>query len=327
MESDRWLGIEVRHLAALEAVAREANFSRAAASLGYTQSAVSQQIAALERTVGMRLVERPGGSRRVSLTEAGELLLRHGREIIARLSAARADLTAYSAGAGGLLRVGTYPSVGARLLPTVLRRFAADWPGVEVRLFEDVSDRGLLGGVERGDLDLAFTVLPLPEGPFEGTELMRDPYVLLVAADSPEARRAAPPPPRAIGGLDLIGSCGDCRANAMMEEQLHARGIAPRVVFRSNDNATVQGLVGAGVGAAVVPRLTLEPSHPGTVALPLDGLLAPRLIALTWHRDRYHSPAAQGFVRAALEECRATGDGPAGDEDPHIIEEWRAEVS
>src|ERR671927_1471559 len=112
MEPDRWLGIELRHLTALEAVGREGSFGRAAKSLGYTQSAVSQQIAALERIVGARLVERPGGPRTVSLTDAGELLLRHAEALVARLAAARADIAALSAGEVGRLRVGTYQSVG-----------------------------------------------------------------------------------------------------------------------------------------------------------------------------------------------------------------------
>src|SRR5687768_10540374 len=120
---DPWLGVELRHLAALEAVARTGSFGRAAARLGYTQSAVSQQIATLERIVGERLVERPGGPRAVSLTEAGRLLLRHAEAIVARLEAAHADLDALSAGAAGTLRVGTYQSVGKRVLPALLRRF------------------------------------------------------------------------------------------------------------------------------------------------------------------------------------------------------------
>ena len=87
MEADRWLGIELRHFLALEAVAREGSFGKAALKLGYTQSAVSQQIAALERIVGQRLIERPGGPKPVSLTEAGTLLLRHANAITARISA------------------------------------------------------------------------------------------------------------------------------------------------------------------------------------------------------------------------------------------------
>src|SRR5919202_5290404 len=112
MEPDRWLGIELRHLLALEAVARTGSFGKAATDLGYTQSAVSQQIATLERIVGQRLIERPGGPRPVSLTEAGRLLLRHADGIAARLQAAQADLAAIGAGDAGPLRVGTYQSVG-----------------------------------------------------------------------------------------------------------------------------------------------------------------------------------------------------------------------
>src|SRR6478672_5688513 len=121
MEPDSWLGVELRHLAALQALADEGSFGRAADRLGYTQSAISQQIATLERLVGERLVERPGGPRPVTLTEAGATLLHHARAIVARLQAAQADLTALSAGEGGSLRIGTFQSVGARMLPEVIR--------------------------------------------------------------------------------------------------------------------------------------------------------------------------------------------------------------
>src|SRR5215813_14254527 len=98
MKHDQWLGVEIRHFAALQALAEEGSFGRAAERLGYTQSAVSQQIATLERIVGERLVERPGGPRPISLTEAGLLLLRHADSIVARLQAAHSDLDALKEG-------------------------------------------------------------------------------------------------------------------------------------------------------------------------------------------------------------------------------------
>ena len=299
MEPDRWLGIELRHLMALEAVAREGSFGRAAKSLGYTQSAVSQQIAALERIVGARLIDRPGGPRPVSLTEAGELLLRHAEAIVARLAAAQADLGALAEGEGGVLRVGIYQSVGQRILPELMRRYGAAWPRVEIALTESASDAELLALVERGELDMTFADLPLVEGPFEAVELLRDPYVLIVPAGSPLADRATPPTRREIAELDLIGY-RSCRSTARIENVLRER---LNFVFRSDHNGTVQGLVGAGVGAALVPRLTLEPHDESIVEIDLGPKVPPRLIALAWHRDRYRTPAAQAFVDAALEVC------------------------
>ena len=144
MAPDTWLGLELRHLIALKAIAEEGTFGRAAKRLGYTQSAISQQIAMLERIVGRRLIDRPGGPRPVSLTEAGDLLLRHADAIAARLQAAQADLAALDAGDAGPLRIGTYQSVGARILPELLREFFAGWPQVEVTLQESADDRDLI---------------------------------------------------------------------------------------------------------------------------------------------------------------------------------------
>src|ERR671927_1816493 len=146
MEADRWAGLELRHLLALDAVSREGSFGRAAQRLGYTQSAVSQQIAALERIVGERLVERPGGPRPVSLTEAGRILLGHAESIVARLQAAQADLAALASGESGSLHVGTFQSVGAKILPEVMRRFRTAWPNVEIELSESHLDSDLCDG-------------------------------------------------------------------------------------------------------------------------------------------------------------------------------------
>jgi len=300
MEADRWLGIELRHFLALEAVAREGSFGKAAAKLGYTQSAVSQQIAALERIVGQRLVERPGGPKPVSLTEAGRLLLTHADAIAARVSAAQADLTALGEGQAGTLRVGVFQSVGQRILPELMRRYLRAWPQVKVTLTESANDEDLLALVERGDLDLTFSDLPLTEGPFESVELLRDPYVLVVAADSPLAGRDAPPTIREVAELDLIGH-KHCRTM----NQLEANVRRPlQFVFRSDHNQTVQALVASGVGSALVPKLTMDPEDDTTKLIDLPKL-PPRLIALAWHRDRYRTPAARAFVETAQEVTAA----------------------
>jgi molybdate transport repressor ModE-like protein len=296
MEPDRWLGIELRHFLALEAVSREGSFGKAATALGYTQSAVSQQIAALERIVGQRLVERPGGPKPVTLTEAGRLLLRHADAIAARVAAAQADLTALGEGQAGTLNVGVFQSVGQRILPELMRRYLRSWPQVKVSLTESANDEDLLTQVERGDLDLTFSDLPLTEGPFESVELLRDPYVLVVAADSPLADRDTPITIREVAELDLIGH-KHCRTI----KQLEANVRRPlHFVFRSDHNQTVQALVASGVGSALVPRLTMDPEDETTTLIDLPKL-PPRLIALAWHRDRYRTPAARAFVETAQE--------------------------
>src|ERR1700751_5618524 len=196
MNTDQWLGVELRHFAALEAVARTGSFGRAARELGYTQSAVSQQIAQLERIVGQRLFNRPGGPRRGEPTEAGLLLLRHADTLVAQLDAARADMAALAEGEAGTLRVGIYQSVGARPLPTLVRRFREQWPLVGVRVREESSATDLLRLLEHGELDFTFADLPLREGPFEWAELLQDPHVLLVSARSELAPLDSGPPLR-----------------------------------------------------------------------------------------------------------------------------------
>ncbi|HEY7561832.1 MAG TPA: LysR family transcriptional regulator [Gaiellaceae bacterium] len=301
MRADGWLGVELRHLAALQAVAEEESFGRAAERLGYTQSAVSQQIQALERIVGQRLVERPGGPRRVSLTEAGELLLRHAAGIVARLQAAQADLAAFAEGSAGTLRIGTFQSVGARVLPLLLREFTNAWPDVSVQLTEGTDDGFLLELVERGELDLAFVMLPVEEGPFETREAMVDPHVLVVQSDSPLALRNRRPSLREVADLPLIGF-RQCRSIHAVETRFRDAGLEPRIVFRSDDNGTIQGLVAAGVGAALVPLLSVDVGHEGTAVFGLADV-PPRLIGVAWHRDRYRSPAARAFADLAIDVC------------------------
>src|SRR5262245_1689215 len=262
MRTDSLLGVELRHLLALQAIAEHGSFGRAAQALGYTQSAVSQQIAALERAVGEKLLERPGGPRPVSLTEAGRLLLRHAEVIVARMKAAQADLAAFADGAAGPLRVGTYQSVSARLLPALVRRFKEEFPKVDVQLSESARDDELETRLERGEVDLSFVMLPMNEAPLEAEQLLVDPYVLIVPAGSGLAGRAKPPSLREVAREPLIGYRA-CRSMDAIETAIRRAGPEPNIVFRSDDTGTVQGPVGAGIAVAVVPSATVRPTHGG----------------------------------------------------------------
>jgi DNA-binding transcriptional LysR family regulator len=303
LANDHWLGIELRHLAALEAVAREGSFSRAATRLGYVQSAISHQIAALEALVGERLIERSRGTRPLALTDAGEILLGHSDGILSRIKAAQADLSALANGSAGTLRVGTFPNVSTRILPPLLRNFSDALPGVEVVLREEATDGALLELLGLGELDVTFADLPAPNGPFETFELVSDPYVLLVPADWPQAKLRRAVRLEDIVGLPLIG---ESARRPRVETALHAVGVEPRFVFHSDVGRTVQALVAVGLGAAILPRLTVE-ADSRTAVVELDGVLAVerRMIGLVWLKDRMHRAAASHFVDVATAFCAA----------------------
>jgi DNA-binding transcriptional LysR family regulator len=291
--------LEIRHLAVLQAVAEAGSFWSAADRLDLSPSAVSQQIAMLESVAGERLVERSRGRRRVELTEAGRLLAGHAGAIVARVRAAESDFAAFRKGTTGTLRVGTYQSIGARVLPRLLPRFALSWPGVEVRLAEGLSDAALMQKVETGELDLTFTTFPIPAGALDGLRLLEDPYVLTVARESRLARLQRPIALRELNEVKLLG-VATCEAEVVA--RFRTLGLKPDIRFPSADNAVVQGLAAAGVGASIAPLLTVDQTDDRVVIVPVRDMPA-RTLGLAWHADRYHSPAFKAFRQAAVEVC------------------------
>src|SRR5213593_3514908 len=294
---DNWKSVDLKHLRALRAVAARGTFWAAAEELHESLSTVSDHVGALEALVGQRLIERSRGRRTVSLTEAGRVLLGHAEAIESRLRAAEADFHAYAAGQSGSLRIGIYQSVANKVLPEVMRRFKQRWPDVDVQLTEAAYDNDLIDAVERGDLDLTFAIQPIPAGPFEVRELMRDPYVLVTPAGSSMAGHR----PR-IGDLADLPMVGfqHGKHQDLAEDFLLGRGVRPRVVFRSNDNGTVQAMVASGLGFALAPLLAVDETDPKVRLLQLSETVPPRVLIIVWHRDRYRAPASAAFVETAV---------------------------
>ena len=297
IKGNRLLGIEFRHLAALEVVAETGSFAQAARRLGYSQSAISVQIATLEQAAGMRLLDRPGGRRAVTPTDAGERLLRHAARAVAAMRAAEADLIALEEGEAGTPRVGTFESVGVHLFPRVMGRFVQRWPGIDLRLSEAGYDDDLRAQLLGGEVDLAF-LLRSADPAVESVDVLSDPYVLLAPRRSELARADRPIRLREIASLPLIAYRRPVEGGG--EAMLRARGSAPRIVFRSDESGTVQGLVAAGIGYALVPLLTVDADDPDVAVLDVAGV-PPREITLAWHADRAPTPAADAFVDVVQE--------------------------
>jgi DNA-binding transcriptional LysR family regulator len=295
-----WQRIQLRHLTALHAVAAAGSFRRAAERLGYGLSTLSEQIATLERLVGQELILRPGGRRAISITPAGASLLGHADEIAARFAAARADLEALRL-KRPLLRLGIYQSVAVRLLPGILARIAADRPDIAIEVIERADDGELLELLAAGDIDAAFAALPVGRGPFDTIELLHDAYVLLVAADSPLAKRATIAAEE-LGEVSLI----DYRQLRPIHHgrQRLPRGVRPRVVARSDDNLTFHALVAAGIGVAVLPRMSVDPRDERVCAVAIEPPLKPRSVALVSHRDR-KPDGLEDVIAAARREAGA----------------------
>ncbi len=286
----------MRHLVALDAVAREGSFRRAATRLGYVQSAISHQIAALEGLIGKRLIERSRGTRPLALTPAGEILLAHADALIARVRAAQADLAALDGGGVAALRVGATPDLLARFVPALLRAF-----GAPVSLHETPTTRGILAALVRGELDLALAETPLPKGPLDAVPLCADPFVVVVQASAPLARRPRRVSCEELSRLPLIAHAP---TREHVEEQLRIHGVDPQFVLEAETGAAVQGLVAAGLGAAVVPRLVADERRVETFVLELeDGLVGARAIAAVRCRTQPPRADAAAFVEAARSAC------------------------
>ena len=250
--------LNVGRLRVLTEVARRGSFSAAADELSYTQSAVSQQVATLEAETGMTLLERH--ARGVRVTLAGKALVEHAEGILARLEAAESELSAIAGLRAGRLRMASFPTAGATLMPLAIATFRASYPDIELTLAEGEPEE-IAPRLRSGELDLALLFeFDQPEEGLDGLnriELLSDPMYLAL----PREHRLA-----GKRGLRLEDLRGEAWVQTSRESpcarhvvrSCHAAGFEPNVSFESDDYQTVQGLVAAGVGVALIPELALS---------------------------------------------------------------------
>jgi DNA-binding transcriptional LysR family regulator len=250
--------LNVARLRVLKEVAYRGSISAAAEALSYTQSAVSQQIAALERETGMQLLERH--ARGVTLTAAGQTLVGHADGILARLDAAEASLAAIAGLRGGRLRMASFPTAGATLMPLAIATFRTGYPDVELTLVEGEPEE-IAPRLRAAELDLALLFEFAGEDALGAdmtrVELLADPLYLAL----PREHRLAAEERIRLADLAEEAWIQTSRASPCARHVVrscHLAGFEPNVSFESDDYQTVQGLVAAGVGVALIPELALS---------------------------------------------------------------------
>jgi DNA-binding transcriptional LysR family regulator len=294
--------LNLARLQVLCEVVNRGSFSAAAEALSYTQSAVSQSIARLESETGTTLVVRD--RRGIRPTAAGETLVSHAETIFAQVEAAEAELTAVVGGRAGKLRVASFPSAGATLMPLAVARFRQAQPDVALTLAEgepeDIGPR-----VRAGEFDLAllFEFPGVRERPGAGLRtvtLLEDPMHVALPVEHPLVSKPA------LSLADLAdqhwvqtSAASPCARHVV--RSCLAAGFEPYVAFESDDYEVIQGLVAAGVGVALIPRLALTNVHPGIVVRSLAPQSPTRKVTAATMSGAAMAPAAKRMI-AVLRE-------------------------
>jgi DNA-binding transcriptional LysR family regulator len=305
------MALDADRLRVFREVAAQGSFTRAARALSFTQPAVSHHINKLEDELGVTLMER--SARGLTLTAPGETLLEHADKLLAGLDEAERHVVEVAGAASGAVRMVAFPSAAATLVPHAVAALRQQLPNASIALAEaDPPDS--LPDLKRGDWDLAITYdypslgLPL-ETTLDYETLFFDRMALCIRGDDPRA---------AAGCVELRDFSGDpwiapydsvCRT--AIELACRQAGFSPQIVSESNDYMAIQGLVAAGVGVALVPRLVRAMAvRPEVLMRPVAGAEITRVVSIVSRADGYISPAA-GVLRHALHESVAAVDDPA----------------
>ncbi len=282
--------MDLRHLTYFVAVAGRLNFSRAAEELHVAQPAISQQIQALERELGVPLFERIG--KRVSLTEAGKALLPHARQILSAVETARHEIAEHGSLARGKASLGAPPTVSAHMLPSRLTAFEKEYPGLEVTLRESGTET-LLKLVEEGQLDLAIVSTDILPVSIEAVSFFEESYIIAVSAQHRFGKR------KTINLADLADEPfilfpeGYKLREVTLAACRHA-GFEPKVALDGGSMQSALQFVAAGLGVALVPEMALKGAA-GIRALRIADQSLRRNLGLVWRKGHYLSPAARAL--------------------------------
>ncbi len=294
--------LDVRRLRVLREVATHGSFSSAAEALSYTQSAVSQQIAALEREAGSRLVER--SARGVTLTDAGRALVAHADVILARLADAEDELQAIAGLRGGRLRLAAFASACATLMPQAVARFRERHPGVELSLCPADPDdalRLLRGGESDIALSIETCFNTRPEPGIDTVALLDDPMYIMLPRDHPMADHPRLKLTDLADESWMIGTSGTCPDTSIFLNACQAVGFAPNIAFNMDDYTAIQGFVAAGMGVSFVPDLALVAVRDDVIVRSLGARPPVRRIVATTLADSFRSPAKQAMLDVLVE--------------------------
>lgn len=294
-----------RQFLAFCTVAAEGNFGAAADELGLSQATVSQQVASLEKLIGTRLFDRPGGPRPITLTPLGRVLLPQAQHILEHISKAEREIRDVAAGAAGRINIGTFQSVAVHLLPRAVQTLRKESPNITFSLFEGASSEALIDELLDDELDVTFIEGEYDDPRLEITVLGHDPYLLLLNLDSPLTSLITKGrfPLSALEGIDLIGQPALTYQDDV-DAILRGHGITPRYLFRTVDNGAVQAMVRSGVGPAIMPQLAIDMKDPGIITVEFNPQITPRTISLAIRSGDAALPAARAFVDATVTTAR-----------------------
>jgi DNA-binding transcriptional LysR family regulator len=290
--------LDVRRLRVLTEVASHGSFSAAAQALRLTQSAVSQHVAALEREVGLPLVER--GTRPVELTEAGHALTRHATGIFARLDGAEQELAEIAGRRRSRLRLGSVPTALATFVPVAFRRFRRRHGDVTLTVVDDPLQR-LLPRLEAEELDLAllYEHPALPEIAaldLDRTPLLDDAYRVALPPRHRLSRRRRPLALADLADEPWIGGSPTSAWFRIVTHHCRAAGFSPRSSYATDDAVAVQALVAAGLGVAVIPGLALAQPRASVEVRSLGADAPVRHIEAVRAHDGHRSPAVSAML-------------------------------